>query len=457
MRLDSIRLSRASAQSYATIAGMVRFLCPVHRTPQRTNRPRGVVSSGLRSSAITGCRSRLTKLVRVGLLTLLLVMGVPTLAVAGATRTTGKTPVIRKLSPSSETEVGGQRVTVYGKDFKHVQLVSFGSRSATKVRVLSTHKLTAVAPAHPAGRVNVSVLLRPWAESPVTKKVHFTFTPDPPPSIDSTPPRAAPIPTPLVPTGPSGPNPIGYCIGSLPYCGSTMEGLAPPSLPDNWSSLSDTQQAFVLIDLERVERGETPIVGESAALDADAAQGAQEGTDPSGASAANFASIVDSVAALTLYLYDDGNEGWIHRDNILEAPNDPYLAVGLADGAMGSAEAFADNYQDYTFTWAQELAAGYPQGLPMSFALSPTPPTLTSVSQTKPGARSVTLTGTGLNTASIYFANVSASGADCNDAGTVCRVTVIPKLAPNVTYSIYAQNPIGTTAANLAETYTSGL
>ncbi len=45
-----------------------------------------------------------------------------------------------------------------------------------------------------------------------------------------------------------------------------LEGVGPLTLPTNWRTLTPVEQGFVLINLERVNRGLAPIVGLSSAL-----------------------------------------------------------------------------------------------------------------------------------------------------------------------------------------------
>src|SRR5580704_5610926 len=58
------------------------------------------------------------------------------------------------------------------------------------------------------------------------------------------------------------------------------EGVGPMYLPSNYSKLSGAEQQFVVIDLERVDRGVPPVLGLTAAICALAAAGAQACTDP---------------------------------------------------------------------------------------------------------------------------------------------------------------------------------
>jgi hypothetical protein len=379
-------------------------------------------------------------------------------------------PVIRRLFPTSASALGGQRITILGRGFTRVSAVTFGTRPGRSVQVLSSDKLTVVTPRHAAGSVEVRVATQNGRSS-ASRAARVRFTPIPPPALDRTPPgvAAAPLPTPIVPDG-AGPNPTSNCTGGLDYCGAEMEGLAPAPLPSNWSELSNTAQAFVLLNLERIERGEDPLLAESATLDAYAAQGAATGQDPYGPleESGNWASVPDSVAAITDYLYDDGPDSgnltctstqiwgcWGHRDNILNSPDDPILAVGLADGADGSAEAFSDEVSDYTFTWAQELAAGYPQGLPASSTL--TSATVTVARPVTDEHSVIVLGGVALDTASaFYFGDLKApAGSNCDPTGDSCTINIPRVLQANTTYTIYARNRAGLSAANSAATYTT--
>jgi hypothetical protein len=147
---------------------------------------------------------------------------------------------------------------------------------------------------------------------------------------------------------------------------------------------------------------------------------------------------------------------WGHRNSILADGTNPSLSVGLANGTTGSAESFGE-LSDLTFTWAQELAAGYPQGLPTSFTLAPI--SLAGVKETtNRGGGSITLTGPSLDTASaFYFANIKASWTpDCGDSTTdSCAIPVPKGLHKNTTYYLYAQNAAGLSAANHAVAYTT--
>lgn len=61
------------------------------------------------------------------------------------------------VTPSSGTSAGGQPVTIDGSTFFGAMSVTFGGVAATDVQVVSPTKITAVAPAHAGGAVDVTV------------------------------------------------------------------------------------------------------------------------------------------------------------------------------------------------------------------------------------------------------------------------------------------------------------
>ncbi len=159
-----------------------------------------------------------------------------------------------------------------------------------------------------------------------------------------------------------------------------QENVGPLRLPSNWGALSPVDQGFVLINLERVNRGLAPIIGLSASLDQFAIAGARAGTDPSFPSGgflgggAIWAGAPSVVGADQLWMYADGAGGsnldctagsdagcWGHRNIILwDRPGPPLVAGGGVATAAGTAS-FAyivlSGYStaNLTFSWAQEL------------------------------------------------------------------------------------------------------
>lgn len=179
------------------------------------------------------------------------------------------------------------------------------------------------------------------------------------------------------------------------------EGLPHVVLPTNFRSLSVAEQLLVLVDIERVSRGETPVLGLSATANTFAQQGARANSDPllpansgiDGATAswaANYAAGVNTLDANYQWMYTDGWDGkltfngacsgprapgcWGHRDNILtNATQMPCneTSCSLIMGAGYVPKAADHMYNSYTelfvqvdvaptlyYTWDQAVAAG---------------------------------------------------------------------------------------------------
>jgi hypothetical protein len=94
-----------------------------------------------------------------------------------------------------------------------------------------------------------------------------------------------------------------------------FEGLGPMVLPSNFSALDPAEQAFVVTNIERVDRGLPPFVGLVDAFDADAQAGAQGNADPTPtqvppglsviAWASNWAENGNPLGSNYFYMYDD--------------------------------------------------------------------------------------------------------------------------------------------------------
>jgi hypothetical protein len=162
-----------------------------------------------------------------------------------------------------------------------------------------------------------------------------------------------------------------------------LEGVGPLTLPTNWRMLTPVEQGFVLINLERVNRGLAPIVGLSSALNQLASQGAANGVDPSFPSGgfngggAIWADAGSALAADYMWMYDDGPQGldsnigcpaaggpgcWGHRDIILwNKLGGPLVAGGGYSQSGGDGGSFSyvvlSGYStaNLTFTWSSEL------------------------------------------------------------------------------------------------------
>jgi len=256
------------------------------------------------------------------------------------------------------------------------------------------------------------------------------------------------------------------------YC-RAQEGIGPIVLPSNYNQLDAAQQLPVVINLERVNRGETPVVGLSTSLDALAQQGADASTDPGfppgnfsyGGSiwAGGYPSVLASDGG---WMYADGPGSsnsdctpsnmsgcWVHRDIILTTDNTDPL-VGGGGSVPGSSYAFEvlDSYpeSDLVWTWANELP--YFAELP---ALEPLPPpTITSVAPSvgaSSGDTPITISGSDLSaTSEIEIGGVFASHLACQ-SDTAC--TALTSAGPVGPATVGVTTPAGTTVDSSAYTY----
>lgn len=151
------------------------------------------------------------------------------------------------------------------------------------------------------------------------------------------------------------------------------EGVGPMVLPSNWPTLDPAQQLFVAMDLERVNRGEPPVVGLVRQLDADAKSGANAGKDPFSTVHAAWQSIwassITPLVDMSIWAYDDGLGGanidctkahrsgcWGHRDALLlDNQMSSPLVAGAGCGKQGCAMIVVYTSMPTWFTWAGEL------------------------------------------------------------------------------------------------------
>ena len=181
-----------------------------------------------------------------------------------------------------------------------------------------------------------------------------------------------------------------------------LEHVAGVTLPRTFASLTANEQLLVLVDLERVSRGEAPVLGLSRAADVMAQRGAQANQDPelsdphsipgaTGGWTANWAAAVSPLDANYSWMYLDGWAGkgktfnylctsahargcWGHRNDILvNSSTLPCYSAScsLVMGA-GSVNHHWSIYNSYTellvqvvgttpaliYSWKQALAAG---------------------------------------------------------------------------------------------------
>jgi hypothetical protein len=203
-----------------------------------------------------------------------------------------------------------------------------------------------------------------------------------------------------------------------------QEGLGPLRLNRaRYNRLTIPEQLFVLANLERVTRGETPIYGLWSVLNGAAETGARLGRDPEPpvGSDSNFASIWDDVPnsrtqdaffADFAWMYEDGpppnyfftaavcpnsraRDCWGHRTNILETSGFAYVGgsqvlLAGAAGGLSDYHATASMTMDFswlsqvpktgiTYTWAEAVKF---LGLPTNYVTTTTTTTTTSTSTT---------------------------------------------------------------------------
>ncbi|HEX3899493.1 MAG TPA: IPT/TIG domain-containing protein [Mycobacteriales bacterium] len=100
-------------------------------------------------------------------------------------------PTITSILPATGSTGGGTSVTINGSSFTAASVVQFGTGTpAAKFTVTSDSQLVAVAPAHAAGPVNVSVT-NPSGTTSVSASATFTYVA--PPTVTSVSPTTGPI------------------------------------------------------------------------------------------------------------------------------------------------------------------------------------------------------------------------------------------------------------------------
>jgi hypothetical protein len=150
------------------------------------------------------------------------------------TPTSEPAPTVTAVTPSAGPDTGGTTVTVAGSGLVGVTGVSFGSAAASEFHVDSAQELTAVAPAHADGPVDVTVAGAAGTSAAVAAD-HFTFQP----------PAALPPVTGLAATGTtdnsitlSWTNPAGGDMTGVTIRRST--GNTPPSTPTSGEPVAET-------------------------------------------------------------------------------------------------------------------------------------------------------------------------------------------------------------------------
>jgi alpha-tubulin suppressor-like RCC1 family protein len=88
----------------------------------------------------------------------------------------GPPPTVTAVKPRKGPVSGGTTVTITGTDLTGTSAVDFGATAASSFTVNSATSITAVSPAEPAGRVDVTVTTT-WGTSPKSSADRFSFTP----------------------------------------------------------------------------------------------------------------------------------------------------------------------------------------------------------------------------------------------------------------------------------------
>jgi hypothetical protein len=132
-------------------------------------------------------------------------------------------PSVSAVAPSAGPVAGGAAVTVTGNEFSGASAVTFGSTPATSFKVLSSTQISAVAPAHPAGTVDLRITTS-GGTSASGNTDRFTYVA----ARDTTPPTAP---------------------------GAFRGGYVYPTLKLNWAASSDN----VGVDHYQLYRNKNPV------------------------------------------------------------------------------------------------------------------------------------------------------------------------------------------------------
>jgi hypothetical protein len=185
------------------------------------------------------------------------------------------------------------------------------------------------------------------------------------------------------------------------------ENVKPMVLPTNWNSLTVPEQIYVVVSLERVDRGLPPYLGINAGLSANAQAAAVAGQDPSLAN--GFADATDPggdwayggvwagdyspLGADFGWMYADGWGGslmttwngycysatapacWGHRETLLGADPGYNPGVGLycTTCEMGVGYSFLAKYRWGSYVGLIERPSGAPPAMTFSWAANVRP------------------------------------------------------------------------------------
>jgi hypothetical protein len=115
----------------------------------------------------------------------------PAVVDKGAYQDTGVNPrpIITSVNPTAGSVAGGATVTITGTNFTGASTVFFDGSAATSYTVNSNTQITAIAPAHAAGVVDIS-LSGPLGNTAVSASDHFTYVA--PPGVTGISPTSGP-------------------------------------------------------------------------------------------------------------------------------------------------------------------------------------------------------------------------------------------------------------------------
>jgi hypothetical protein len=123
-----------------------------------------------------------------------------TVTTAGGTSSTGAgdqytyvaSPTVTNVSPNSGSTAGGTSVTITGTGFTGASAVSFGGTAATSFTVDNATQITATAPAHAAGTVDVTVTTVGGTSATGAADQYTFATPPSPPTVTGLSPTSGP-------------------------------------------------------------------------------------------------------------------------------------------------------------------------------------------------------------------------------------------------------------------------
>ena len=366
-------------------------------------------------------------------------------AVAMVTRTANAAeefvgPAVTLLNPTSGPVAGGTQVTITGTGFVGVSAVTFGGSAATGITVNSVTQITATAPAHAAGLVDVRVAT-PAGTSANTLADDYTYVSPAGPTVTALNPTSGPA---------AGGNQV--VITGTNLTGATAVVFGTTTLISGFTVDSATQ---ITVTAAPAGTGTVDVrVATPAGTSANTAVDDYTYLSPAGPTVTALNPTSGSVAG--------GNQVVITGTNLTGATVVTFGAASLTSGFT------VNSATQITVASAPTHAAGTvdvivttPAGASANTAaddytyVSPAGPTVGSLNPTSgpaTGGNSVTITGTNLTgaTAVIFGATTFTSGFTV-DSATQITVTAAP--AGTGTVDVRVTTPAGTSANTAADDY----